>query len=356
MSRYRTGLVVGKFAPLHRGHVKVIEAAIATCDRVVIISYSSREFPGCDAASREGWLAATFPCATRLVVTTEWLAGLGGRGGLPARLPGDDAPDDVHRDFVARLCDAVLGVSIDAVFTSEAYGPGLAAWLTRYRQAHDSTVPATVHVGVDPGRREHPVSGTALREDPWGHWAYLPAPVARSLVKRVVFLGGESTGKSTMARRMAAQFETDYVAEYGRELWEARGGNRAYDDLLAIATEQLRRESAGRDGARAFLFCDTSPLTTLFYSRHLFSRAEPLLEELATRAYDHVFLCEADFAFEQDGTRSGVEFQALQQDWYRRELKARGVAFHSLGGSVAERIERVSRLIRPTAAAAPPPA
>jgi HTH-type transcriptional regulator, transcriptional repressor of NAD biosynthesis genes len=347
VKRYGTGLVVGKFAPLHRGHAKVIEAAMAACDQVVIISYSSREFAGCEPATREGWLAAMFPSATRLVVTTAWLSGLGGRGGLPARLPADDAPDDVHRDFVARLCDGVLGVSIDAVFTSESYGLGLAAWLTRQRLARDPAAPATVHVSVDPGRREHPVSGTALREDPWVHWGYLPAPVARSLVKRVVFLGGESTGKSTMARRMAGQFETNYVAEYGRELWEARGGNLAYDDLLAIATEQLRRESAGLDGARAFLFCDTSPLTTLFYSQHLFSRADPLLELLATRAYDYVFLCEADFAFVQDGTRAGVEFQALQQAWYRRELVARGIAYRDLGGTLKERIALVSRIIRP---------
>ena len=46
MSRYRTGLVVGKFSPLHRGHELVIGAAFAHCAEVVVLSYSRPEFPG----------------------------------------------------------------------------------------------------------------------------------------------------------------------------------------------------------------------------------------------------------------------------------------------------------------------
>lgn len=343
MTRYGTGLVVGKFAPLHRGHFNVIEAAIATCDRVVVISYTAREFPGCDASAREGWLAAVFPSVVRLVVTTALLSELAGRGGLPTRLPDDDAPDDIHRDFVARLCDSVLGVHIDAVFTSESYGAGLAAWLTRYQPGRKTGATAAAHVSVDPGRRQFPVSGTALRKEPRTYWDYLPGPAARSLVRRVVFLGGESTGKSTLARVLGERYETEHVAEYGRELWEARGGALLYEDLAHIAAEQVRREDAALDRARAYLFCDTSPLTTLFYSQHLFARVDPLLEELANRAYGLVFLCEADFPFVQDGTRSGVDFQTRQQTWYAQELERRGIAYYRLAGSLESRVSEICR-------------
>ena len=70
---FECGLVLGKFSPLHRGHELVIRRAFEMCREVVIISYSKPELPGCEAATREKWLAELFPNARRLVVTEEWL-------------------------------------------------------------------------------------------------------------------------------------------------------------------------------------------------------------------------------------------------------------------------------------------
>jgi len=65
---FGVGLVVGKFAPLHKGHVLVVEHAASLCRRVVVISYSSPELPGYEAERRETWLKACFPNATVLVL------------------------------------------------------------------------------------------------------------------------------------------------------------------------------------------------------------------------------------------------------------------------------------------------
>ena len=51
-ARFRRGLVVGKFAPLHKGHELVIGRALADCDEVIVISYSKPELPGCSPAER----------------------------------------------------------------------------------------------------------------------------------------------------------------------------------------------------------------------------------------------------------------------------------------------------------------
>src|SRR4051812_5145184 len=67
MKRFRCGLVVGKFSPLHRGHEYVIRRAMEDCEEVAIISYSKPEYPGCQAIRRERWLAALFPQTRRLV-------------------------------------------------------------------------------------------------------------------------------------------------------------------------------------------------------------------------------------------------------------------------------------------------
>ena len=333
-----TGLVVGKFAPLHKGHQLVIDRAQELCEHVVLVSYCKPELPGCEPERREEWLAACFPAATRLVLTDErlanWLPGDGARPSVPANL----AADEVHRDFVAMLCERILKRRIDAVFTSEAYGPGFAAHLTRRFRRADCGAGDVAHVMVDPGRRQVPISASQLRLELLRHWQYLPAPVAQSLVRRVAILGGESSGKSVLAAALAAELGSECVSEYGRELWDAKGGALEYEDMSKIAREQIRREEEAVARARGFVVCDTTPLTTLFYSVEMFGRAEPELVRLAARRYADVILCAPDFPFVQDGTRRDDAFRERQHRWYQAELAARGIPYRLTRGSLGERV------------------
>ena len=268
---YGLGLIVGKFAPLHMGHVLVVQRAASLCEQIAIISYSNPELPGYRAELREAWLKACFPDALRVVVTAERLASWLSGSDVPT-IPANDAPDCDHREFVALICRRILRRPVDAVFTSEAYGDGFAAHLTRSFRATRFSSRTVRHIMVDRERRTVPISGTELRRNLWRHWDYVPAPVAHTLVQRIVFLGGESSGKTMLASRLAKELSTEWTPEYGRELWEAKGGCLSYEDLSLIAREQIRREESAVHRARAFLFCDTSPLTTLFYRLGYFWR------------------------------------------------------------------------------------
>jgi HTH-type transcriptional repressor of NAD biosynthesis genes len=334
MSRFATGLVVGKFAPLHRGHELLIRAAAAQCDRVVVLSYTRPEFPGCEPARRAAWLAHLFPATVRLVLSD-----------ATEHIPDNLASDEAHRSFCHDVLRRHNGLRIDAIFSSEDYGPGFAADLAR-RQGSPVT-----HVAVDPARTAVPVSGTALRADVHAHRAFLDPEVYASFVDRVALLGGESTGKTTLASALAAEFSTPWVAEYGRELWERRDGRLAEDDLLTIAREQVRREEAAlrSPATRRFVLCDTTPLTTLYYALDLFGRTDPELWALAARPYAHTFLCADDFPFAQDGTRRDPAFRARQQAWYRERLAAVPHAIAS--GSVEERLKIIRRAVLPPASA-----
>jgi HTH-type transcriptional regulator, transcriptional repressor of NAD biosynthesis genes len=163
--------------------------------------------------------------------------------------------------------------------------------------------------------------------------------VTNEHLRRVCLLGGESSGKSTLAEALARAYGTRWVPEYGRQLWEERRGVLAPGDMVLIAERQIAAER--ETGGRHWLFCDTSPLTTLFYSRELFGAADPRLEALAGRAYDVTLLCAPDFPFVQDGTRRDPAFRDQQHAWYRRELAARGVPYLLVGGSLAERVAQV---------------
>ena len=326
---YKRGLVVGKFAPLHRGHELLIRRASAACEELFILSYSRPELPGCGPERRARWLAELFPDARRLVLPAE-------------EVPRNDEPDErVQRRFVGRVCRERFGTAVDAVFTSEGYGEGFAAELTRYFREADPTAPAVRHVLVDLERRAVPVSGTAVRADVHGQRGWLSPGVYASFVERVCLLGGESSGKSTLTAALAGHFGTAGVAEYGRELWEEKAGNLVYGDMVEIARRQVAREEAARRGAWRFVFCDTSPLTTLFYCNEMFGRAEAELERLAARRYRLVVLCEPDFAFVQDGTRRDAAFRARQQTWYLERLERGGQPWMRVGGSVEERVRAV---------------
>jgi NadR type nicotinamide-nucleotide adenylyltransferase len=341
--RFRRGLVVGKFAPLHRGHELLVRRAMEACDELVILSYSKPEPAGCEAELRERWLESNFPEARRLVVTDDRLARLRVGGEFHA-LPSNDAPASTHRRFVGFLCRRVLGVEVDAVFTSEAYGDGFAAELTSdFRERGRGTV--VHHVPVDRARSTFPVSATAIRADVHANRHWLLPGVYGSFVRRVGVLGGESSGKSTLAEALARSLGTVHVPEYGRELWERRGGVLAYDDMLAIGRGQVAAEMEIGTRAQELLVCDTSPLTTLFYSRHLFGRADVELERLAARPYELTVLCAPDFPFVQDGTREGPPLRDGQHAWYLSELAARGVHWILAEGGVADRVQQVRRAL-----------
>lgn len=339
--RFRRGLVVGKFSPLHRGHELVIGRALEECEEVVIISYCKPEFPGCDAQRRKDWLSKLFPTARILTPTDADLSirPLSGEGFR--ELPANDADERTHRRFCGFLCRDVLGVTIEAVFTSEDYGDGFAGELTRSFRERDRGAPEVQHRLVDRQRRLIPASGTAVRKDVHAHRAWLSPIVYASFVQRICLLGGESSGKTILAEALARAFDTRHVSEYGRDLWEAKNGKLAFDDLLQIGLRQVALEEQAAGSAHRYLFCDTSPLTTLFYSRHLFGRAEAELERLANRAYHAVVLCAPDFPFVQDGTRQGESFRAHQHEWYLRELADRKIPFLLAEGSLERRVATI---------------
>lgn len=154
MKRFVTGLVVGKFAPLHCGHERLINTALAQCEELFIISYSVPEMPDCEPEKRLTWLQVRFPRATVLVLTPELIA----RYNLPA-IPHNDADADIHRHYVATLCLQVLRCRPHAVFTAEDYGDGFAKVLTkRFAQPVE-------HIRLQRPRGDKSPSGTLIRSD-----------------------------------------------------------------------------------------------------------------------------------------------------------------------------------------------
>ncbi len=345
--RFRRGLVVGKFCPLHLGHMHLIAAAIGHCDEVLVISYTKPGFPRCNRAAREDWIARLFPDVAKLVIDDASLAQRCRERGItpPMALPLNDAPDEVHREFTAWLCWALCSTTVDAVFTSEDYGDGFAQALSRHFSAWSGALKRVVHVCVDRARLAVPVSGTAVRADPYSQRHHLDRRVYADLVDRVCILGGESSGKTTLVHALARALGTSCVPELGRMRWEEKGGRLDYGDMLEIARDQLALETTLAEEARRWIICDGSALTSVFYSEAGYGKVDPELRRLGMRRYAATFVCAPDFPFVQDGTRRDAAFRERQHAWYLAALDAMGVEFIVLEGPVDVRIGQACRVL-----------
>ncbi len=317
--RYASGLVVGTFAPLHRGHQLVIETALAACDHVTVMTWANPDLPTMPTAVRAGWVRTLYPD----VDVVAFDAGA---------CPPDDAPDAVQQAFTA----AHLPRPVDAVFTSEPYGDALAERL------------GAVHVAVDPERSRVPISGTQIRADVWAHREWLDPRVHAHFVEKVVFLGAESSGKSTLVQAVAAALGEPSVEEVGRTLWVEAGGDLPLADYVRICREHVALEDAAAERARRFVAVDTNAITTQQYAFFFFGECPPEVQAYADRCrerYAHVVVCAPDIPFDQDGTRVHPQVQQYQDGAIRNDLTIRGIPYAVVGGALDERVATVRRLI-----------
>ncbi len=164
-------------------------------------------------------------------------------------------------------------------------------------------------------------------------------------MKRLCLLGGESSGKTTLARALAHALETVWVPEYGRERWEELRETLGVDELVHVAEHQIELEDEVAQRAHGWLICDTSPLTTLQYCLADHGHAPPALHAMARRHYDLAVLCLPDFDFVQDGCRRDDAFRHEQHAWTEAQLALLGTKTLQVSGSVSQRVQTVLRAI-----------
>jgi NadR type nicotinamide-nucleotide adenylyltransferase len=309
-----TGMLLGKFLPPHQGHVYLAEFAGRYADllTVVVCTLGREPIPG---ELRYRWMRELLPFDHVVHLTDE----------LP------QAPEE-HPDFWAlwkASLERVLPGRPDFVFASEDYGRKLAEVL------------GGRFVPVDRARAAVPVSGSAVRADPLGHWEYLPRCVRPYFARRVCVFGPESTGKTTLARRLAEHFRTAWVPEYARTLIEAQGGRLAFDDMERIARGQAASEEALARNANRVLIADTDALTTLVWSETLYGRVPALVREQAEkRIYDLYLLLDVDVPWVADVARYLPEDRRGFFERCRAELERRGRRYVVVRGGPDERFEQ----------------
>lgn len=319
----KKGLVLGKFMPLHNGHLALIDFAANHCDELtVLLCHHNRE--PIAGEQRKLWLAETLAnrSNTRLV-TVEY---------NPVELTESSTPDEGHAKAWAEKIKTLLPPH-HFFFSSEAYGDAFAAAFNAQ------------HIVFDKARTIVPVSALLIRQKPLTYWNYLPETVQPWFVKKVVLLGSESTGKSTLAERLALHYNTSFVPEMAREI-VSHTAECTQEDLQRIATVHAQAILDKTKTAARILICDTDLLITKSYSRFLFGQelqAPPWVEE-ANGGHLYLFL-QTDCPFVQDGTRLPVEGREALHQSHLREVERSGVSFKFITGHWDNRFAEARRLI-----------
>ncbi|MGW4247791.1 AAA family ATPase [Nocardia sp. NPDC004722] len=343
MSDYRHGLLIGKFYPPHHGHHALIRHAAACCDEVTVLAMKSAA-ETIALADRVAWLRAEHPEPTVHIA------------GIACDAPLDVTDDRVWAAQVAAMRAGLRAAGarppVDAVFCGDAYGPELA-------RRFDA-----VAVQVE----RTPLSATAVRRDLTGRWHDLAPATRAGLATRVVVLGAESTGTTTIAAALAEHYaarggvwaDTRWVPEYGREYttikwasqpdrgldeisWEA-------DDFDRVAAEQTQREEAAARSGSPLLVCDTDAFATSVWERRYLgpaARADQPWTAVPKRAV-YLLTDHTGVPWHDDGLREGdLDVRAAMTDWFADELTRANHSWVMLTGTLDQRLELAIRTIDP---------
>ena len=123
-------------------------------------------------------------------------------------------------------------------------------------------------------------------------------------LKKIVILGPESTGKSTLCEALANHYQTIWSPEYARQYLTENGTNYTYDNLLTIAKGQLALEDASVEKTHDMLIIDTDMYVMKVWCEYVFNNCHPfILEKINERKYDAYLLCDIDLPWTADEMR-----------------------------------------------------
>lgn len=297
------GVYFGKFLPCHRGHLlQTIEAA-TQCEKLYVVISENRiankilcEKAGIPVLSyqlRKQWLSQELQDMENIEIL---------------QLDETDMPtypngwipwsDEMRR---------IIPGEINAFFCGEQ----------EYKDKLPEFFPNAEVVLFDPNRNRFPISATMIREDTIENWDYILGPARPYFAKKVLIVGSESCGKTTLTKYLAKIYHTSWSEEVGRYYAkEYLGGDETIftdADFGRIAHLQVEQDFQALRHANKVCFFDTDATITDYYSELYMGHPNKLVESyIDPSKFDLVLYLHPDVAWVNDGMR-------LNGDQERRE-------------------------------------
>lgn len=171
------------------------------------------------------------------------------------------------------------------------------------------------------------------------------------MLKKIVIIGPESTGKSTLCANLASQFKTGWVKEYAREYLLANGTSYTFENLLDVAKGQLNNEDAALQTRMQYsgepssdlLFIDTDMYVMKVWCEFVFEKCHHwILNKIVERKYDLYLLCNIDQPWVKDELREYPDLGIREKlyHYYKDIMINQQVPWVDISGTYAERLQK----------------
>ena len=322
--KYGVGIYGGSFNPLHLGHLECIIKAAGLCKGLyIVISYRDNE--------------TDVPLRVKIRWVYQLTKHIGNVKIITLKDETVDKKDytESYWDSDSRIVKDKIGKKIDVVFSGDDYDEN-SFWNKCYEESDYIVFPRNKY------------NSTEIRGDLYGHWDWMPQVVRTYFTKKVLLIGGESSGKSTLTINLANYFNTVYLEEVGRDLSELSGTDiyMLPEDFTRILLEHKAKEFRLIEKSNKVFFEDTDCLITHFFLDFLNDEESQKNGKLADaiaalNSYDLILFLEPDVEWVQDGDRS--EVIAADRKKYSEMIKKyytdRGFGFKIISGDYNTRFD-----------------
>src|SRR6478609_1722979 len=285
--QYKNGFLLGKFYPFHKGHAYLIEESLKHCEHLTVLVCAMED-------DKELFISGP----QRYKAMCDYFEGYKNLNLVFHQNNDPQYPED-HPWFwniwIKIILTNIDPRKTDVVFSSETYGNEIARRLGIH------------HHCIDLDRSEWPVSGTAVRKDLINKWSLVPQETKRHFIKKVAFIGPESSGKSTISKAIADHLKCSWIEEYGRTFYEK--GFPFDDHAFQCIVKRHNRNvvNALKNTEGDLIISDTEVITTkIFYDLYRSDFDCPHLVDLFSipvEPFDMRILFTPDTSPVQDGTR-----------------------------------------------------
>ena len=168
------------------------------------------------------------------------------------------------------------------------------------------------------------------------------------MLNKIVIIGPESTGKSTLCEQLASHYKTTWVKEYAREYLLKNGTDYTFGDLLDIAKGQIKTEELAVDSWRltektSTIFIDTDMYVMKVWCEYVFGKCHHwILNRIVERPYDLYLLCNVDMPWIKDELREYPDFESRKKlyGYYKDIMVNQNVPWVDISGNYEERLQK----------------
>ena len=322
---YNVGMYGGSFNPPHMGHVDCIIRAANMCKELYIVLSIGHNRGEIDGRIRYRWIYQLTKHIGNVKIIT-----------LEDEAASKAEYDEKYWQSDADKVKAAVGKPIDVVFCGSDYDEN-SFWNKCYPESKLYIFP------------RNDISSTEIRKNPYAHWDWIPNIAKPYYVKKVLLMGGESTGKSTLTINLANRFNTNYIDEAGRDISERSGTDMMMlsEDFTEILLQHKLNEIKAIEHSNKVIFEDTDALITQFFMGFLedpgIEKNKALSDAIdALNSYDLILFLEPDVEFVQDGDRSEEirDNREKYSDQIKDLILSHGKRFVIVSGSYEERYEK----------------